>query len=129
MAKTILQANGENTVFAEPADMPYALGAAITASAQLADRTCNYVNPTSGSAAIALTFPEQASGKARDFLALVSPGANFTGSIAFTTPTGSTIYGDGFGATIAAGESWLFSITEIAANVFFTRAQKMEVPA
>lgn len=101
---------------------------AITASAQLADRTNNNVAPTSGSAAIALTFPDAVAGKGRDFLVLVSPGANYSGTISFTTPANATIYGDGFGATIAAGESWLFSVTEIAFNVFYTRAQKMEVP-
>lgn len=102
---------------------------AITASAQLADRTNNRVEPTQGSAAIALTFPDAVAGKGRDFLVLVSPGANYSGTISFTTPANATIYGDGFGATIAAGESWLFSVTEIAFNVFYTRAQKMEVPS
>ena len=107
----------------------YDTPAAITASAQLADRTNNNVAPTSGSAAIALTFPDAVAGKGRDFLVLVSPGANYSGTISFTTPANATIYGDGFGATIAAGESWLFSVTEIASNVFYTRAQKMEVPS
>lgn len=106
----------------------YDTPAAITASAQLADRTNNRVEPTQGSAAIALTFPDAVAGKGRDFLVLVSPGANYSGTISFTTPANATIYGDGFGATIAAGESWLFSVTEIAFNVFYTRAQKMEVP-
>ena len=107
----------------------YDTPAAITASAQLADRTNNRVEPTQGSAAIALTFPDAVAGKGRDFLVLVSPGANYSGTISFTTPANATIYGDGFGATIAAGESWLFSVTEIASNVFYTRAQKMEVPS
>lgn len=109
--------------------LPYALGAVITSSAQLADRTANYIAPTSGTASIALTFPASEGGKARDFYALVAPGASFGGSISFTAPTGSTIYGDGFGATVAPGEAWLFSITEIANNQFYTRTIKMEVPA
>lgn len=115
--------------FALTSDIPYTLGTAITASAQLVDRTNNYVAPQSGSDAIALTFPAATTGKARDFLILVSPGSSYSGSISFTAPTGATIYGDGFGATVTPGESWLFAITEIATNQFYTRAIKMEVPA
>ena len=114
---------------ADVSALPYALGAAITSSAQLADRTANYIAPTSGTASIALTFPPSDNVKARDFYALVAPGASFGGSISFTAPTGATIYGDSFGATVMPGEAWLFSITEIANNQFYTRAIKMEVPA
>ena len=126
-----LQGNQTDAVLglANLSALPYSLGAVITSSAQLADRTANYIAPTSGTASIALTFPPDENNKARDFLALVAPAASFGGSISFAVPTGATIYGDGFGATVTPGESWLFAITEIATNQFYTRAIKMEVPA
>ena len=89
----------------------------------------NRVAPAAdNTSAIALTFPDAASGKARDFFALVTNTAGNTGSITFTTPQGATVYGDGFGATIASGETYLFMVTEVAANVFLVKSSKMEVP-
>lgn len=114
---------------ADASALRYDLGAAITASAQLADRCINRVAPAADNTnPIALTFPAAQTNKARDFLALVTNTTGNTGSISFTTPTGATIYGDGFSSAIAEGETWLYSITEVAANTFFTKAVKMEVP-
>ena len=114
---------------ANATDLRYAIGETITATAQLADRTMNRVAPAAdNTSAIALTFPDATSGKARDFFALVTNTAGNTGSITFTTPQGATVYGDGFGATIASGETYLFMVTEVAANVFLVKSSKMEVP-
>ena len=110
-------------------DLRYALGTAVTTgTAQLADRTINAVTLEAASAAaITATFPAAVTGYARDFLILVSKAADATGSITITAPSGATIYGDGLSTAIAAGETWLVSVTEIAANVFWTKANKMEV--
>ena len=111
-------------------DLRYDLGPTITASAPLADRTCNRVAPAADNTdPVALAFPGSVAGKARDFFALVTNTAGNAGSISFTAPSGATIYGDGFGTAVPPGETWLYLVTEIAANTFYTRAQKMEVPA
>lgn len=110
------------------AALPYALGETITASAQLADRTGNRVMPLADNTApIVLTFPAENVGFMRDFLVLVTNTTGNTGSISFTPPTGATVYGDGFTHSPASGETWLYSITEEAANVFWCKSEKMEV--
>lgn len=110
------------------AKIPYAQGATITASAQLADRTGNRVEPlATNTENIVLTFPDAVAGYLRDFLVLVTNTAGNTGSITFTPPTGATVYGDGFTHSPASGETWLYSITEEAANVFWCKSEKMEV--
>lgn len=113
---------------AEAGAIRYDLGTTITASTSLADRTINNVVPAANNTTdIILAFPLAVTGKARDFLALVTNTAGNTGSISFSVPSGATIYGDGFSGAIASGETWLFSITELNANTFYTRAIKMEV--
>lgn len=108
----------------------YALGATITATATLADRTNNRVVPAADNTTnIVLSFPAAVTGKARDFLALITNTTGNTGSISFSTPSGATIYGDGLSTAIAEGETWLITITEVAANTFFAKATKMEVAA
>ena len=106
----------------------YAAGETITASAQLADRTGNRVMPTaSNTADIVLTFPAAVAGYLRDFLVLVTNTSGNTGNITFTPPTGAIVYGDGFTHSPASGETWLYSVTEEAANVFWCKSEKMEV--
>lgn len=113
---------------ANAADIRYALGETITATAQLADRTGNRVAPEADNAAdIVLTFPDAVAGYLRDFLVLVTNTAGNTGSITFTPPTGATVYGDGFTNSPASGETWLYSITEVADNTFWVKSVKMEV--
>jgi len=108
-------------------ELRYAIGATITASAQLIDRTVNRVAPLASNASpIVLTFPSPQTG-ARDFLALVTNTTGNTGSITFTPPTGATVYGDGFTNSPASGETWLYSVTEVAANTFWVKSVKMEV--
>ena len=109
-------------------DLSYAAGATITASAQLADRTGNLVIPLdTNTENIVLTFPAAVAGYLRDFLVLVSNTAGNMGSITFTPPTGATVYGDGFSNSPASGETWLYSVTEVAANTFWVKSVKMEV--
>lgn len=106
----------------------YAIGTTLAASGTLGDRATTCVVPSANNTDnIVLTFPNATAGKARDFLALVTNTAGNTGSISFSTPSGATIYGDGFSGAIASGETWLYSITELASNTFWTRAIKMEV--
>lgn len=110
------------------ADLRYAQGATITASAQLADRTGNRVAPlATNTDNIVLTFPDAVAGYLRDFLVLVTNTAGNTGSITFTPPTGAVVYGDGFSNSPASGETWLYSVTEVAANTFWAKSVKMEV--
>ena len=112
---------------AHKTDLRYDLGSTITASAQLADRTINRVAPrATNTADIVLTFPAAQTG-ARDFLALVTNTAGNTGSITFTPPTGAVVYGDGFSNSPASGETWLYSVTEVASNTFWAKSVKMEV--
>ena len=112
---------------ADKYDLRYALGGTVTASAQLADRTINRVAPlATNTADIVLTFPAAQTG-ARDFMALVTNTAGNTGSIAFTPPTGAVVYGDGFTNSPASGETWLYSVTEVAVNTFWAKSVKMEV--
>ena len=126
MPKTLLQTSPTD-VLALAADIRYALGETITATAQLADRTVNRVAPlASNTSPIVLTFPASQNG-ARDFLVLVTNTTGNTGSITFTPPTGATVYGDGFTNSPASGETWLYSVTEVAVNVFWAKSVKMEV--
>lgn len=112
---------------ADKYDLRYALGGTVTASAQLADRTINRVAPlATNTADIVLTFPAAQTG-ARDFMALVTNTAGNTGSITFTPPTGAVVYGDGFSNSPASGETWLYSVSEVAANTFWAKSVKMEV--
>ena len=105
----------------------YALGATITASATLADRTMNKVEPlATNTEDIELSFPPTTSGKARDFLVLINNPTGNTGTITFTPPAGATIYGDGLEQTFAEGETWEVTITEIAKKQFLAKAVKME---
>lgn len=105
----------------------YAIGQTITASATLADRTMNRVVPTADNTAdISLSFPAAVSGKARDFKVLITNTAGNTGAITFDLQTGWMIYGDGLDQSIPSGETWLFTVTEVAANEFDTSAKKME---
>ncbi|MBQ1429498.1 MAG: hypothetical protein IIZ06_07500 [Kiritimatiellae bacterium] len=123
-------AESVETAKADASALRYALGVTITASATLADRTCNAVIPAADNTnAVTLSFPAAVSGYARDFCVLVTNTTGNTGAISFTTPTGATIYGDGFGTIPASGETYLYSVTEVAANTFYVRAQKMEVPS
>ncbi len=127
MPKTLLQTSPTD-VLALAADLRYAMGATITASAQLADRTGNRVAPLAANTEnIVLAFPDAVAGYLRDFLVLVTNTAGNIGSITFTPPTGATIYGDGFSSAVPSGETWLYSVTEVAVNVFWTKAVKMEV--
>ena len=113
---------------ADAADLRYAQGATITASAQLADRTGNRVVPlATNTENIVLTFPNAVTGYLRDFLVLVTNTAGNTGNITFTPPTGAVVYGDGFTNSPASGETWLYSVTEVAANTFWAKSVKMEV--
>jgi hypothetical protein len=113
---------------ANAADLRYALGETITASAQLADRAGNRVVPLdTNTENIVLTFPSAVEGHLRDFLVLVTNTAGNTGGITFTPPTGATVYGDGFTNSPASGETWLYSITEVAADTFWVKSVKMEV--
>lgn len=105
----------------------YPLGAPITASARLADRTMNRVNALSTlTDAIDLSFPAAVEGLCRDFLVRVH---RETGGVAinFTVPTGAAVFGDGFASAIGEGEDWLYAITETAANEWYVRAIKLEV--
>lgn len=113
---------------ADAADLRYAAGETITASAQLADRTGNRVVPlATNTENIVLTFPNAISGHLRDFLVLVTNTTGNTGNITFTPPTGAVVYGDGFTNSPASGETWLYSVTEVAANTFWAKSVKMEV--
>ena len=119
---------------APAADLRYALGPALIGSGQLADRTCNHVIALADNVAdIVLTFPDVPSDggvallAARDFLVLVTNRAGNTGNITFTPPTGAVVYGDGFTNAPASGETWLYSVTEVAVNVFWVKSAKMEV--
>ena len=107
----------------------YVMRNALTASAQLTDRAVNAVAPLADNTeAIVLTFPDaEANNLARDFLVLVTNTAGNTGSITFTPPTGAVVYGDGFTNSPASGETWLYAITEVAANTFWVKSEKMEV--
>lgn len=108
-------------------NLRYALGETITASAQLADRTINRVAPLSTNASpIVLTFPASQMG-ARDFMVLITNTVGNVGNFTFTPPTGATVYGDGFTNSPASGETWLYSVTEVAANTFWAKSVKMEV--
>jgi hypothetical protein len=105
----------------------YAIGQTITASATLADRTMNRIVPTADNTAdISLSFPAAVSGKAREFQVLITNTAGNTGAITFNLQTGWMIYGDGLDQTIPSGETWLFTVREVAANEFDTSAVKME---
>jgi hypothetical protein len=53
--------------------------------------------------------------------------AGNTGNITFAPPPGAIVYGDGFTNAPASGETWLYSITEVAANTFWVKSVKMEV--
>jgi hypothetical protein len=109
------------------ADLRYAQGATITASAQLADRTGNCVIPLdTNTENIVLTFPDAVAGYLRDFLVLVTYTSGYGGQIFFALPL-ATVYGDGFANSPASGETWLYSITEVAANTFWVKSVKMEV--
>ena len=127
MPKTLLQTSPTD-VLALAADIRYALGETITATAQLADRTGNRVVPTASNADdIVLTFPDAVTDYLRDFLVLVTNTAGNTGNITFSAPTGAVVYGDGFANAPASGETWLYSVTEVAANTFWAKSVKMEV--
>ena len=127
MPKTLLQTSPTD-VLALAADIRYALGETITATAQLADRTGNRVAPlATNTENIVLTFPDAATGHLRDFLVLVTNTTGNTGNITFSAPTGAVVYGDGFANAPASGETWLYSVTEVAANVFWAKSAKMEV--
>jgi len=119
---------------APAAAVHYAIDAARIVSGQLADRACNRVIALADNVAdIVLTFPDvpQEGGvmllAARDFLVLVTNTTGNTGNITFTPPTGATVYGDGFTHSPASGETWLYSVTEVAANTFWVKSVKMEV--
>lgn len=106
----------------------YARGTTMTASGQLADRVGNRVVPLADNAAdIVLTFPDAVTGYLRDFLVLVTNTTGNTGDITFSPPTGARIYGNGFTNSPASGETWLYSVTEVADNEFFAKSEKMEV--
>jgi hypothetical protein len=106
----------------------YAAGETITASGQLADRTGNRVVPLADNTAdIVLTFPGAETNYLRDFEILVTNTVGNTGNITFTPPTGATVYGDGFSHSPASGETWLYVVSEAAANVFWCKSEKMEV--
>ena len=127
MPKTLLQTSPTD-VLALAADMSYTLGETITATAQLADRTISRVVPLADNTDdIVLTFPDAVTGFLRDFLVLVTNTVGNTGNITFTPPTGATVYGDGFTNSPASGETWLYSITEVAANTFWAKSVQMEV--
>ncbi len=105
----------------------YAIGQTITASATLADRTMNRVVPTADNTAdISLTFPAAVAGKSREFKVLITNTVGNTGAITFNLQTGWMIYGDGLDQTIPSGETWLFTVCEVATNEFDTSAKKME---
>lgn len=105
----------------------YALGETITATATLADRTMNKVEPLADNTAdIKLSFPAATTGKARDFLVLIINPTGNTGAITFDPPGGATIYGDGLTQTFAAGETWEVTITEVATKQFLCKALKVE---
>ena len=74
-----------------------------------------------------LTFPDAVTGYLRDFLVLVTNTTGNTGDITFSPPTGAMVYGNGFTNSPASGETWLYTVTEVADNEFFTKSEKMEV--
>ena len=119
---------------APAAAVHYAIDAARTVSGQLADRACNRVVALADNVAdIVLTFPDvpQEGGvfllAARDFLVLVTNTTGNTGNITFSPPSGAVVYGDGFTNSPASGETWLYSVTEVATNTFWVKSVKMEV--
>lgn len=128
-----VQSGGVYTALLSKADasaLRYALGETITATTTLADRTNNRVVPAADNTVdIVLSFPATVTGRARDFLALITNTTGNTGSISFSAPSGATVYGDGLSTAIPEGETWLITITEVAGNTFFTKALKMEVAA
>ena len=110
-----------------PTALRYALGETITATATLADRTMNKVEPlATNTADIKLSFPAATTGKARDFLVLIINPTGNTGAITFDPPAGAMIYGDGLTQTFAAGETWEVTITEVATKQFLCKALKVE---
>lgn len=120
-------ASGALALTSDIPNVRYPLGAPITASARLADRTMNRVNALSTlTDAIDLSFPAAVEGMCRDFLVRVH---RETGGVAinFTVPTGAAVFGDGFASAIGEGEDWLYAITETAANEWYVRAIKLEV--
>lgn len=103
----------------------YALGTTITASSVMADRTCNSVIAAANNTAdILLSFPPATTGKARDFVTLITNNTGNTGDITFVMPSGATVYGDAFTTPCGSGETWLYSFTEVAPNKFFSKAQQ-----
>ena len=122
----IVNSGKKVTDFAAASELHYALGETITASATLADRTMNKVEPLSTNTTdIELSFPAATNGKARDFLVLINNPMGNTGTIAFAPPGGATIYGDGLEQTFAAGETWEVTVTEVATNQFLCKALKV----
>lgn len=120
-------APGTLALTSDISNVRYPLGAPITASAILADRTMNRVNALSTlTDPIDLTFPDLVTGMCRDFLVRVH---RETGGVAinFTVPTGAVVFGDGFASAIGEGEDWLYAITETDANEWYVRAIKLEV--
>ena len=135
MPKTLLQTSPTD-VLALAADLRYALGFyPYTSSARLDDRACNLVIALPDNTHdIELSFPPRPTTqegavlyRARDFLVIVTNTTGNTGSISFTPPTGAVVYGDGFTNSPASGETWLYSITEVADNTFWVKSVKMEV--
>lgn len=110
---------------ADAAALRYALGTTITASSVMADRTCNSVIAAADNTAdILLSFPPTVTGKARDFVVLITNTTGNTGDITFVMPSGATVYGDAFTTPCGSGETWLYSFTEVAPNKFFSKAQQ-----
>lgn len=125
--KRLVDSGKKVTDFAAASELHYALGPTITASATLADRTMNKVEPLdTNTDDIELSFPPATSGKARDFLVLINNPTGNTGAITFALPPGVTIYGDGLQQTFAEGETWEVTITEVAKKQFYCKAVKME---
>ena len=125
--KRLVDSGKKVTDFAAASELHYALGPTITASATLADRTMNKVEPLdTNTDDIELSFPPATNGKARDFLVLINNPTGNTGAITFDLPAGATIYGDGLQQTFAEGETWEVTITEVAVKQFYCKAVKME---
>ena len=115
--------------FHQPSISTYITDEGVFGVCTLSDRAVNRVVLSASVAFVMLGmgFPAAQTGRARDFFVLIDNAGGYTGGITFTPPTGATVYGDGFTHSPASGETWLYSVTEEAANVFWCKSEKMEV--
>lgn len=87
-------------------------------SGKLTDRAINAFTMTGN---VTVQFPDAVTGKARDFLLVIT---YTSGSL--TLPSGFTYYGDA--VSMEANATYLFAFTEVKSGEFYRRVIKMEVP-